>query len=298
MHTSPAQKKFDNKIIELIEFLKPYGLLERIDFFSRYFLGKPYLAGALGEGFAGEFDQSPLYRDDAFDCLTYVNTVMALAKAHDITHFKSLIKQINYYEGQVRYENRFHFMCQDWNRMNAQQNFVQDITQEWLDNNNQPVMVWSEALINKRNWFLKRQLADIKLLKPSNNLELQARLKKLHALAEQQPVIRSRISYVPLNQVLQDLTQNLTLLRRLPSVMIVEIVRPNWDLTEQIGTHLNVSHLGFAIWREAKQDYVFRHASLLTQKVSEISLSEYLRPYLNSPTIKGINLQKIVINYV
>src|SRR5579863_9448532 len=55
------------------------NLVKRLDADSRYFLNTRYLIGALGEGPEAQYDQSPLYRTDAFDCVTFVSTVIALA---------------------------------------------------------------------------------------------------------------------------------------------------------------------------------------------------------------------------
>ena len=75
------QAMADNTINQLYhsQIIKPKAnLAQRIDAISAQFLGKPYLLGALGEGEQGYYDSSPLYRTDAFDCETYVDTVLAL----------------------------------------------------------------------------------------------------------------------------------------------------------------------------------------------------------------------------
>src|ERR1035437_2644460 len=46
---------------------------------SAALLGKPYQLGPLGEGKFGAEDPDPLYRLDAFDCTTFIETVMANA---------------------------------------------------------------------------------------------------------------------------------------------------------------------------------------------------------------------------
>jgi len=69
----------------------------------------------------------------------------------------------------------------------------------------------------------------------------------------------------------------------------MEIVRPNWNLQDKIGTNLHISHLGFIIWQD-NQPY-FRHASSESKKVVNVSLKSYLKDMLKSPTIKGVNIQ-------
>src|SRR5438105_5821329 len=91
-HIKPYDtKKADAVIITLYKTLpelRKRDLLQRITAVSGYFLGEPYLLGALGEGEKSNFDQSPLYRTDAFDCVTYVNTVLAIAMGKDLQGFK------------------------------------------------------------------------------------------------------------------------------------------------------------------------------------------------------------------
>ena len=79
---------------------------------------------------------------------------------------------------------------------------------------------------------------------------------------------------------------------QIPQGAIIEIVRPNWDIKEKIGTNLNVSHVGFAIWK-TKQLY-YRQASSIEQRVIDIPLIDYLRYRLVSASIKGINIQALV----
>ncbi len=79
------------------------------------------------------------------------------------------------------------------------------------------------------------------------------------------------------------------LFKQIPNGAIIEIVRPNWDLTKQIGTHLNISHLGFAFWQQG--NLIFRHASSEARQVTETPFIHYLKKAKKSPTIKGINIQ-------
>lgn len=262
--------------------------LSRLEQISGHFLGCPYLLGALGEGSAGRFDQNPLYRTDAFDCLTYVNTVLALFFAENWADFQTKIIAINYRDSQLAYQNRHHFM-HDWNTDNATVGFLRDITQH-ITENNQPVFRVSNTLIDRPNWFRHRQWEDVKLSPDIPEQERRERLEELHALAEQCLAEQSDVPYLPLACLFADDGHaKMTLFNQMPSGAIVEIVRPNWDLREKIGTHLDISHLGF-IFRKEDQ-LIFRDASLLKKQVADTPLIEYLKKYLDHETIKGINLQ-------
>lgn len=264
----------------------------RITQISARFLGKPYQLGALGEGSKSEFDQAPLYRVDAFDCETYVDTVLALALANNSMTFKQCIRHVRYQDGKVSFINRNHFTCLDWNKHNQQNKYLKDITTTILDKSHRPVALWAQALIDKPSWYQHFSEEHIRLIKTSP-AKVKQRLTRLKQRARLLPRKISRIAYLPLS-VLFDKNgkPNEYLFKQIPQASIIEIIRPNWDLNEKIGTHLNVSHLGFAIWKH--NILMFREASSMQQQVIETPLIDYLREAIKSPTIKGINVQIIL----
>lgn len=256
---------------------------------SGLFLNKPYLLTALGEGQAGDFDQAPLYRIDAFDCETYVDTVLALAFANNLSTFQHCIRQIRYREGHVSFIDRNHFTCLDWNRNNQQQQFLQDITLTIRDQFDHPVAKMATSLIDKPSWYQHFTLQKIRLPQAST-AEQAHRLQQLKQQGLSLPKTRSSIPYIPLTALFDRNNQaNEQLLQQIPQAAIIEIVRPNWDLSAKIGTHLNVSHLGFAIWH--RNQLFFRQASSTQARVVDVLLIDYLRAAKADPTIQGINIQ-------
>jgi hypothetical protein len=264
---------------------------KRIDFFSAAFLDKPYLLGALGEGAKGQFDQFPLYRPDAFDCETYVDTVVALALASNLKGFQQCINQIRYKEGNVSFIDRNHFASLDWNGNNQKQGITKDITLTIKDQQQKPIAEMASALINKPNWYQHLTDSSIKIDRLTKE-EKDARLTQLKAAGKQFTAIETTIPYLPLTKLFnEDGQANEYLFKQVPNGAIIEIVRPNWDLTKMAGTHLNVSHLGFAIWKN--DVLMYREASSIHNRTIDVPLIEYLREALESPTIKGINVQVV-----
>ena len=103
----------------------------------------------------------------------------------------------------------------------------------------------------------------------------------------------STIRYVPLTALFDSTGKpNNYVFQQIPDGAIVEIIRPNWDLTAAIGTHLNVSHLGSAFRHEGV--LMFRNASTIKGLVVDQPLIEYLHDARQSPTIKGINVQVVI----
>lgn len=268
------------------------SLPERITQVSQEFLDKPYLLGPLGEGKNGKYDQFPLYRTDAFDCLTYVETVMALSLASNAASFNQCLQAIRYHQGNISFIARNHFTDLDWNLNNQYQGFLQDITGTIHDKQQRPVAQLAEALINKPAWYQKMPLTRIRLQSTSLQEQHQQWLA-LKREGAKLSAMKVKIPYLPLSALIDAHDKaNLYVLRQIPEGAIIEIVRPNWDLTAVIGTHLNVSHLGFAVW---KNDLLyFRNASTLKGKVVDQLLEDYLREARKNPTIQGINVQMIL----
>ena len=289
------QQDADKLIIQLYHSLNNKPTLDmptRIVTISTQFLGKPYLLGALGEGIQGDYDQMPLYRADAFDCETYVDTVLALALANDLNQFQQCINQVRYHDGHVSFIERNHFTGLDWNKNNQYQGFGKDITTTFLDKHQKPVVQLAHALIDKPSWYHHMSTAAIRL-HTAESIDKAKRLASLKQEGNQLPRVISTVPYIPLTALFDNTGKaNVYLFNQLPHAAIIEIIRPNWDLSHEIGTHLNVSHLGFVVWD--KHTLLYRSASSAHGGVVDVPLIAYLRETLKSPTIKGINVQIVV----
>jgi hypothetical protein len=87
---------------------------QRLDTVSRELLGQPYVLGPLGEEAPPDLD--PRFRLDAFDCTTYVETVIALALedgADDATKLRRL-DHIRYSGGVPTFATRRHLIDAQW----------------------------------------------------------------------------------------------------------------------------------------------------------------------------------------
>jgi len=88
---------------------------ERIDFISRKLLGIRYQANTLtgSQKSAEKF----VVRDDAFDCVTFCEVVLAAAIARDRAEFETSLRRIRYDHGNVQYDQRNHYFA-DWCKRN------------------------------------------------------------------------------------------------------------------------------------------------------------------------------------
>ncbi len=271
---------------------KPTPMPTRLNQVSRYFLNKPYRYNALGEGPGACYDQGPLYRTDIFDCETYVDTVVAIALSPNFDAFTQCIKHIRYQNGQVSFVTRNHFASLDWNGNNQKIGIFKDITQDLVDEDNKPVAKIATALINKPNWYSKLSRTRIRLPDASPKEQTQ-KFEALKQAGKNLKAETASVPYIPLTALFDKKGRpNYALFNQIPNGAIIEIVRPNWDLEKQIGSRLNISHMGFVFRKNGQLR--FRHASLLKKKVSDMSLVNYLKKARRSPTIRGINIQVVV----
>jgi len=294
---------------------------ERIAFFSKEFLETPYADGPLGDGDPNGYDSDPLYRFDLFDCTTYVETVMALSFAEDFSDFEQIIDAIRYRNGKVSYVTRNHFSSLDWIPNNESAGFIEDIT----DLVSEPH--WATTTINKVAWYEKLHQQELvsflsegihieptKVTIPFIHLDtlftpqpvsaaeqrhhdesLTALKAKLTATPEEnketRAAIKKEINAIKLAFKIEHSNLSTDVLNAIPHGSMINIVRPNWDLERYIGTNLNISHQGIAIWRDGRLYY--RNASSLKKKVVDYDFVETFQNYLTSSTIKGFDVLKI-----
>jgi hypothetical protein len=82
------------------------AISQRIDLISHALLGRRYRANTL----IGGPRQAEVFvvRDDRFDCVTFCETVLAAARAHDVPSFEVQLRTIRYRNGIVEWRERNH----------------------------------------------------------------------------------------------------------------------------------------------------------------------------------------------
>ncbi len=287
------QQSIDKKIDKLYEHIqqKSSTTADRLYYFSEYYLNYPYVLFPLGEGRPSKYDEMPRIRLDAFDCQTYVDTILALTFADNTAHFKQCLDKIRYRDGIVSFVTRNHFTSLDWNKNNQINGYLQDITPTIRDEKKHIIAQYASTEIDKASWYKKLPLARIRI--PTLTTEQKAmRLAALHAEGQHFQSENTVVPYIPLNQLITQQGQlNPAISSQIPSGAIIEIVRPNWPLKAIIGTNLDISHIGFAFWKG--DTLYFRQASSSAHKVIDIPLLDYLSQAANNPTIGGINIQVV-----
>ena len=100
-------------------------LNQRIEYISRNFVGKPYVENSLIGG--PETPEVLTVSLEAFDCVTYIETVLALAFSRSISSFITALREMRYEGGEVEWQRRNHYMI-DWARNNEVRGFIRDLT--------------------------------------------------------------------------------------------------------------------------------------------------------------------------
>ena len=97
---------------------------DRVEFHSGDLLGSPYAVNPLGGSPGGSEVLSASL--EAFDCVTYVETVLALSRASSPAEFAARLRAIRYDGGRVEWARRNHYMTA-WIRSNVKGGAVKRI---------------------------------------------------------------------------------------------------------------------------------------------------------------------------
>ncbi len=225
------------------------------------YLGVPYMANPLGEGEQSPYAPMPLFREDGFDCTTYVETVLAHYKSHQNKHdFNNTLMQIRYIDGKIDFFSRAHLMEYHWIPNAIKYKFIKPYP---LTNT-----INTESTFNLRQWFLKNSLISNKDEQYMKNALMQP------------TKIKSSISYIPSNLISRNLINSL------PNMMVVFFVKalPANSWLGQDQAQKMITHMGLLI------DKSLYHASRTNKKVLKIDLQAYLK---TAPSIIGISLYEV-----
>jgi N-acetylmuramoyl-L-alanine amidase-like len=125
--SSAVKFRIDRRRVErlLWETKHDHRVGSRIDVLSRRFLGCPYKPNPL----IGSADTAEVFTAslDGFDCVTYIETVVALARASNVDDFTQWLRKIRYERGRVQWERRNHYMTL-WIRNNIRKGIIRPVS--------------------------------------------------------------------------------------------------------------------------------------------------------------------------
>jgi Protein of unknown function (DUF1460) len=101
----------------------------RIDACSRRLLGHPYIANPL----IGSADTAEVFAAslDGFDCVTYIETILALARACSVDDFVDWLRKIRYERGLIQWDRRNHYITL-WIRNNLREGIIKRVSMRAL----------------------------------------------------------------------------------------------------------------------------------------------------------------------
>lgn len=94
------------RLLAEVEGVQP--LSARLERLSGALLGRPYVDGPLIG--SAEQPEELVTRLDAFDCVTYIETVLALGRCRDAADFPAQLTALRYEEGRIDWRARNHYM--------------------------------------------------------------------------------------------------------------------------------------------------------------------------------------------
>jgi hypothetical protein len=277
---------------------------ERIRSLAAALYGKPYELGPLGEG-PGSPHPNPLYRLDAFDCTTYVETVMANLRCYgkNAECLEKTMAEIRYRSGKPGFEERNHVPELDWLPNNVNAGFLEEL------NIFPEARVKIHAGFDRAAWLRKqgvepkekqRRAGDMsyipihfffteKQLTAEEKKQLDESLKS--DLAELEPGEDSikpkyrkemaflRAAYEPKQELLHEI----------PHGTVINLVRG--PVADETTTPL-IIHQGIVV-QESDATYIW-HAAANVGHVSRQNLGDYLLNFLRNKKVRGINLYRIL----
>lgn len=220
-------------------------LLERA---TRGLVGAPYVLSPLGEG-EGE-DPDPRLRFDAFDCTTFVETALALARCDDLEALATTLDRIRY-RGEPSYAHRRHLVEAEWVPDLIAAGQLVDVTREIGGARTKRY----KLEISKDTWA-KRRIARSLVLAPADV-----------------PWGSYEVDYIPLADIAK-----LTI----PPGTILNVVRTSvpWSPTM-------VTHQGLVLRSPVDGGLIVRHASPVARRVIDEKLSHLVERYLHPKLDRG-----------
>lgn len=141
----------ETHIERLIYKVRAYPTIsQRIDFISAALRGTRYRGYTLIGG--PRRPEKFVVRDDAFDCVTYLETVLAAAIARNLGEFETVLRKIRYHNGSVQWRERNHYFF-EWGKHNVENGICRWISMDGAVEINKTVD--SQKGLSKRQFAMR-----------------------------------------------------------------------------------------------------------------------------------------------
>lgn len=233
----------------------------RLEVLTRELVGAPYVLSPLGEGEGGTVDRDPRVRLDAFDCTTFVETALALARTSTLTTLQAALDRVRY-RGLPTFDHRRHLTESAWIPDLVAVGELEDITARVGGART----VTSTFSLTSERWKKRTVARSLKI--PEDAL----------------PIGEHRLDWIPID-ALAELV--------IPPGTIVSVVREDvpWAPTR-------ITHQGLALRNPRTGKLIVRHASPVAKRVVDEPVENLIRRYLH-PRVErkwrpvGVNLLRV-----
>jgi hypothetical protein len=154
------------------------GIESRIDRISGSLIGRPYIGNPLGGG--PHLPEALTVTLDGFDCVTYIETVLALALSCDLYEFVDTLRLLRYKKGDIAWASRNHYMV-DWVKNNRSAGLIVNLTSGRYAEKKQRTLSLVPGLPEKRvsfSCFPKRRIGGVRARIKTGDLILFASARK------------------------------------------------------------------------------------------------------------------------
>lgn len=246
----------EKQIYDLIASFEGLDAEERLEEASEVFVGARYALSPLGEGRPPDSD--PRIRFDAFDCTTYVETVVAMALSRAFDEVRPNLDSLRYRDGSPSFEARHHLPVAQW---------IPAFTRRGL-------------LIEATRDFGAEETRTVRLRTSPELWRKRTRARALSLEAEDVPTATFEVDYVPIDRASQ-------LLAGSSEVLLLNVVRSSEE-----GSPIVVTHQ--ALLFPADGGPRVRHASSVHGGVVEMTLSRFVadQALARKWPVLGLNVQR------
>ena len=232
---------------------EPSTVARRLEEVTAAFVGAPYRRSPLGEGTG--IDPDPRYREDAFDCLTLVETAIARLHRTRAEEARRVLDDIRYASsGEIRFETRLHLMEAQWIPETIRKGYVEEVTP--LHGGEEVIEL--EIPLDAERWRRRNVLPQLRWDPAWEGVY--------------------RLPVIPIEAAIR-------LAESLPAGLVLNVVREG-----RAGDVTRISHTGLVVERDGKR-YV-RHAALRERRVIDEPLSAFLVRHarMRKRPVTGIHL--------
>ncbi|AKU89995.1 N-acetylmuramoyl-L-alanine amidase-like domain-containing protein [Vulgatibacter incomptus] len=227
------------------------GGWERTRAASEAFLGARYRRAPLGDGGSS----GPRLRWDAVDCLTFVETSLAVGEARSLDEVEPILDDIRYEGGKApSFESRLHLMEAQWIPDLIRKGYVEEATRRLGGDR----VIEASVTYTAESWAKREDL---------KGQPWSPRLAGTHSI----PVI-------PLDAAIE-------LGPSLPEGLVLNVVR-----VPAAGKVSLITHTGLVVVKDGKR--FVRHAALAEREVIDEPIERFLRRHagMRSRRVLGVNL--------